>query len=91
MSTLATPQVSAYCKRLNLDRNLLTLKIDAHLMHIIFFPCFSFVEEPEVVTVAALRRNAGAGGAMVAAAADYVISNPSVILNNSYKVQYLAM
>ena len=39
-----------------------------------------------MVVVAALKRNAGAGGAMVAAAADYVISNPSVVINPSYKV-----
>ena len=52
----------------------------------LLFPTFSFAEESQVVILAAVRRNAGAGGAMVAAAADYVISNPSVVINPSYKV-----
>ena len=58
----------------------------ASMIHLQFVSNNSFIEEPDVMTVAALRRNAGAGGAMVAAAADYVISNPSVVLNNSYQV-----
>lgn len=49
----------------------------------------AFTQQTDIVTVAALRRNAGAGGAMMAAACDHVISNGSVVLNPSYKAMHL--
>ena len=45
----------------------------------------SILEADEVVTVASLARNAGAGGVFMALACDYVVAKESVILNPHYK------
>ena len=45
----------------------------------------SILEADEVVTVASLARNAGAGGVFMALACDYVIAKENVILNPHYK------
>ena len=45
----------------------------------------SILEADEVITVASLGRNAGAGGVFMALACDYVIAKESVVLNPHYK------
>lgn len=45
----------------------------------------SILEADEVVTVASLARNAGAGGVFMALACDYVVAKESVVLNPHYK------
>lgn len=45
----------------------------------------SILEADEVVTVASLARNAGAGGVFMALACDYVVAKENVVLNPHYK------
>jgi putative two-component system hydrogenase maturation factor HypX/HoxX len=45
----------------------------------------SILEADEVVTVASLARNAGAGGVFMALACDYVVAKEDVVLNPHYK------
>jgi putative two-component system hydrogenase maturation factor HypX/HoxX len=45
----------------------------------------SILEADEVVTIASLARNAGAGGVFMAIACDYVVAKENVILNPHYK------
>ena len=45
----------------------------------------SILEADEVVTVASLARNAGAGGVFIATACDYVVAKEGVVLNPHYK------
>ncbi len=45
----------------------------------------SILEANEVVTIASLTRNAGAGGVFLALACDYIIAKESVVLNPHYK------
>lgn len=45
----------------------------------------SILEADEVVTIASLARNAGAGGVFLALACDYVVAKESVVLNPHYK------
>lgn len=45
----------------------------------------SILEAQEVVTVASLARNAGAGGVFMALACDYVVAKKGVVLNPHYK------
>ena len=45
----------------------------------------SILEADEVVTVASLARNAGAGGVFLALACDYVVAKDTVVLNPHYK------
>ncbi len=45
----------------------------------------SIIESDEVVTVASLARNAGAGGVFLALACDYVVAKENVVLNPHYK------
>ncbi|KAK3588122.1 hypothetical protein CHS0354_012179, partial [Potamilus streckersoni] len=49
----------------------------------------AMVAIPDKLVVAALQGNAGAGGAMFAAAADIVVSHPGVLLTPSYKSMHL--
>ena len=45
----------------------------------------SILEADEVVTIASLARNAGAGGVFMALACDYVVAKQNVVLNPHYK------
>jgi putative two-component system hydrogenase maturation factor HypX/HoxX len=45
----------------------------------------SILEADEVVSVASLARNAGAGGVFIALACDYVVAKRGVVLNPHYK------
>jgi putative two-component system hydrogenase maturation factor HypX/HoxX len=45
----------------------------------------SILEADEVVTIASLARNAGAGGVFMALACDYVVAKEGVVLNPHYK------
>lgn len=45
----------------------------------------SILEADDVVTVASLARNAGAGGVFLALACDYVVAREAVVLNPHYK------
>ncbi len=45
----------------------------------------SILEADEVVTLASLARNAGAGGVFMASACDYVVAKSDVVLNPHYK------
>ena len=45
----------------------------------------SILEADEVVTIASLARNAGAGGVFMALACDYVVAKENVVLNPHYK------
>jgi putative two-component system hydrogenase maturation factor HypX/HoxX len=45
----------------------------------------SILEADEVVTIASLARNAGAGGVFMALACDYVVAKEDVVLNPHYK------
>ncbi len=45
----------------------------------------SILEADEVITVASLARNAGAGGVFIATACDYVVAKNNVVLNPHYK------
>jgi len=45
----------------------------------------SILEADEVVTIASLARNAGAGGVFMALACDYIVAKESVVLNPHYK------
>ncbi len=45
----------------------------------------SILEADEVVTIASLARNAGAGGVFMALACDYVVAKEKVVLNPHYK------
>ncbi|KAL3831406.1 hypothetical protein ACJMK2_023157 [Sinanodonta woodiana] len=49
----------------------------------------AMVTIPDKLVVAALQGNAGAGGAMLAAAADIVVSHPGVLLTPSYSSMHL--
>ncbi|KAK3588127.1 hypothetical protein CHS0354_012184 [Potamilus streckersoni] len=49
----------------------------------------AMVAIPDKLVVAALQGNAGAGGAMFAAAADIVVSHPGVLLTPSYSSMHL--
>ena len=46
---------------------------------------YSILEADEVITVASLARNAGAGGVFIALACDYVIAKEGIVLNPHYK------
>ena len=45
----------------------------------------SILEADEVVTIASLARNAGAGGVFIALACNYVVAKQNVVLNPHYK------
>ncbi|MBB3062607.1 enoyl-CoA hydratase-related protein [Microbulbifer rhizosphaerae] len=45
----------------------------------------AIIETPDQITVAALRNNAGAGGAMMALACDHVLLREGVVLNPHYR------